>query len=258
MNAMPSASPVATSNDLSGAIDGSPGYWAGTLMPASELKQVRGLIHRQFLDRIAKLSPAAVDAFSQIGMERYHLRSHLIDHADVWPRPVRLFPADGIEFIRRSILMRRIAEIFGPAELTNEVEAGPPEIVWRIVRPGEKDDVGPLHADAWFWDIHGWPVPPGHKRIKVWTMVHGEAGRAGMRIVPDSHLKARWKYRVEQRHGMLKPVFDESAVASRSELLHTPPGASVLFNYGLLHGGSVTGGDICRVSFEFTVFVPAR
>lgn len=245
-------------DDLFRALKGSPGYWVGPLLSGSELRHAQDLIRRQFLARIAELAPASLDLFAAAGLERYHLHSDHIDHATAWPRRVRLFPDDAIDFLQRSTMLQQLAETFGEATVTNEVEDGAPEIVWRIVRPGATDDVGPLHADGWFWDINGWAVPPGRKRVKVWTMVHGETGRAGLRVAPDSHLPRAWEYEVERRHGMLKPVFDEIASGIKASTVDTPVGSSVLFDYGLLHGGLVTRGEICRVSFEFTILVPAR
>jgi hypothetical protein len=241
---------------LAEAIEGASGHWVGPLLTGGELMTVRELIGRQFLRRIETLAPGEVRTFAQAGLDQYHLHSHLIDHAKAWPRPTRLFPQDGIEFIANSTMLRRIAGTFGPATITNEVEGGAPEIVWRLVRPGAGDDVGPLHADRWFWDIHGWPVPAGQRRLKIWTMVCGEPGRCGLRLVPGSHRATPYEYGVEHRHGMRKPVFDERAAGVQAVMVGTPPGASVVFDYGLLHGGSVTNGCVCRVSFEFTVFVP--
>ena len=245
-------------DSISAAVEGTPGYWRGRLLSDAELDQVRGLIHRQFLRRIEQLTPQHVALFDAAGLEHYHRYCHLIDHAKAWPRPTRLLPADAIEFFQQSTMLRRLADAFGGAEITNEVEGKAPEIVWRLVRPDAVDDVGPLHADQWFWEIHGWPVPAGHRRIKIWTMVYGEPGRAGLRVAPGSHRGKPWKYEVEHRHGMDKPVFDEKASGVHAEMVDTPDGTSVVFDYGLLHGGSVTYGDICRASFEFTIFAPVR
>ncbi|MCH9036571.1 MAG: phytanoyl-CoA dioxygenase family protein, partial [Chloroflexi bacterium] len=211
---------------------------------------------RQFVARIAALAPEDLDRFAAVGLERYHLESHRIDHPSAWPRHVRLLPDDGIAFVQGSSMLRRLAATFGGVEITNEVEGGAPEIVWRLVRPGESGDAAPLHADAWFWEINGWPMPPGRRCIKVWTMLCGETGRAGLRVVPGSHRAGGWEYEVEPRHGMDKPVFDERQAGLEPRPLETPPGTSTVFSYRLLHGGAVTRDEVCRVSLEFTIFVP--
>lgn len=240
------------------AVDGPRGYWVGPLLTDSEVAGLRDLIRRRFLDRIAVLAPNSIDHFAGASLTHYHREAHRIDHASAWPRHARLMDRDGVAFVERSSFMRRLRAVFGSAEISNEIEGSTPEIVWRLVRPGASDDIGPLHADRWFWEINRWPIPPGRRCIKVWLMVHGNPGRAGLRVVPGSHNDGRWAYGVERRHGMDKPVFDEAAAGIAPALLVTPPGSAVVFSYALLHGGAVTEGDQCRVSVEFTLFVPAK
>lgn len=243
--------------DIGDAVKGEAGYWVGPLLTDSEVDGLRQLIRAQFLERIAQLAPDAVGHFAAAGMTRYHTESHRIDHSKAWPRKARLMSAEGIDFIERSSLMHRLVDEFGGGSISNEIEGGPPEVVWRLVRPGQADDIGPLHADRWFWDINRWPIPPGMRCIKLWLMVHGGPGLAGLRVAPGSHREAHWTYKVEHRHGLDKPVFDEAASGIKTNLLVTPPGTAVVFSYDLLHGGAVTGGDECRVSLEFTLFAPA-
>jgi hypothetical protein len=238
------------------AVDGASGYWSGSLLTDAELTYIRGLIDRQFSKQIEELAPQHVAVFAGAGIQHYHLHSHLIDHAAAWPRRARLFPSDGIAFLLQSSMLRRLADAFGPIEITNEIGHAEPEIVWRLVRPDAESDVGPLHVDRWFWEVNQWPIAPGRRLIKVWTMVHGEAGRAGLRVVAGSHRGEPVKYSVEHRGGIFKPVFDEVAAGVRPAVLDTPGGTSVVFNYHLLHGGAPTRGDGCRVSFEFTMSVP--
>src|SRR5262245_20036250 len=138
------------------AVEGAPGYWAGPLLTDTELTQIRELIDRQFLQRIEELAPQHLAAFADAGIQRYHLHSHLIDHASAWRRRDRLFASDGIEFLLQSSMLRRLADAFGPIEITNEISHAEPEIVWRLVRPDAEGDIGPLHVDSWFWDINQW------------------------------------------------------------------------------------------------------
>ncbi len=238
------------------AVDGAPGYWAGPGLTEIEIVELRRLIEQRFLARIATIAPDDVDHFAAAGLAQYHLESYRIDHSSVWPRHERLMGQDGIDFINQSSLMYRLAAEFGSAQITNEIEGEPPEVVWRLVRPGQTDDVGPLHADRWFWDINKWPTPDGQRCIKVWLLVNGDTGLAGLRVAPGTHRQQDWNYTVEYRHGLDKPVFDEAVVDVEPFLLETPPGSAVVFSYDLLHGGAVTMGDQCRVSLEFTLFVP--
>lgn len=241
---------------LRNAADGPRGFWLGALFEPREIEALRTRIEERLLRRVESLAPGAAARFRRLGLERYHEASHLIDHATAWPRSERLLGHKAIGLVEGSTGFARLREAFGPATISNEVEGGAPEVVWRLVRPGQPGDVGPLHADRWFWDINGWRVPAGHRPIKVWTLLAGETGRSGLRVVPGSHRNGGWRYSAEHRHGMDKPVFDEAAAGVVPELLETPAGTSVVFDYGLLHSGAVTAGATTRVSIEFTAFVP--
>jgi hypothetical protein len=249
---------AASESQVREAVDGPSGYWAGPLLTDGELAQVQESIFRQFLRRIEELVPQHVDTFAEAGIQHYHLHSHLIDHAAAWPRRARLFSDEAIEFLLQSSMMHRLADAFGPIEITNEISHAAPEIVWRLVRPQAEGDIGPLHVDRWFWEINQWPIGAGRRLIKLWTMVHGEAGRAGLRVVAGSHRGEPIKYSVEHRGGIFKPVLDEVAAGVRPAMVDTPSGTSVVFHYDLLHGGAVTRSDVCRVSFEFTMSIRDR
>ncbi|MGQ0675215.1 MAG: phytanoyl-CoA dioxygenase family protein [Rhodospirillales bacterium] len=225
-------------------------------MTSAELAHIRAAIERQFLAHLKTLAPSAYGDFVEAGLEHYHRQSHRIDHAASWMRHRRVLPPDDVAFVQRSSMLRRLAAEFGTAEIVNEVGGTNPEVVWRLVRPNQANDVGPLHADRWFWEINKWSIPPGYRRVKIWTLVQGEPGRGGLRVVPGSHLGGPWRYEIAHRHGIVKPVFDEKTFGLSPKLLTMAPGESVVFSDDLLHGGAVTIGSICRVSFEFTIIVP--
>ena len=44
--------------------------------------------------------------------------------------------------------------MFGKFSISDENKLGYGELVWRLVRPNKKDDVGPIHCDKWFWDLN--------------------------------------------------------------------------------------------------------
>jgi ectoine hydroxylase-related dioxygenase (phytanoyl-CoA dioxygenase family) len=125
---------------------------------------------------------------------------------------------------------------------------------WRLVRPGVHGDIGPLHADKWFWDIGVYPgvVPEGATRAKVWVAVYCEPGASGLQVVPGSQNdNIPWERKVV--HGMIKPqlLVEESTLDAIT--LPTTPGDAVVFHDELIHGGSRTPCSLTRVSFEFTI-----
>ena len=85
-------------------------------------------------------------------------------------------------------------------------------------------------------------------------MLGGETKKSGLRVVPNSQKNDGWDYKIEKKHGIQKPVFDEDNKDINAHLVPTKPGNAIIFSYDLLHGGVQTLGNHCRVSLEFTIF----
>ena len=236
------------------AVTGESGVYLGLTLAPEELLRVRSAIEDQWLGRIREVAPEHADRFAAVGLARYHELSHLVDHASIWPKAVRILPAEAVATIRATSLLRALEDTFGPFAISDEEGLGREEIYWRLVRPHEQGDTGPVHADRWFWDLGHGSTPADVERVKVWVAVVCEPGRSGLRLLPGSHRK-QWRYHGEHRHGFVKPVIDEDVDALGLELAPTAPGQAVVFNDDLLHGGGVGTGELTRVSFEFTMFV---
>ena len=123
---------------------------------------------------------------------------------------------------------------------------------WRLVRPN-KGDIGPLHADKWFWDLGHGKIPQDKGRIKLWMSLFCE-GSNGLRVVPKSHL-TDYPYQTVEKFGMKKPEFNEDQWDLDIVKLNCNPGTVVVFNDNLLHGGCLNLGSKSRVSMEFTMLV---
>ncbi|MDB2324240.1 phytanoyl-CoA dioxygenase family protein [Alphaproteobacteria bacterium] len=238
------------------AIENSPGFWTGPLLSKEELADFKRIIFKQLIRRIKEVAPDHVDAFLEVGLEGYHTVSHLFDHASAWPRSAREFDTGAIEFVEQSELLQNLRQEFGGGEITNEAYGIGPEIVWRIVRPHEKTDVQSFHADSWFWDINNLPYPQNRNCVKIWILLQGTEKKSGLRVVPNSHLRRDWEYKIVDLHGYKKPLFDEYAAGLDPILLETTAGDGVIFSYNLLHGGALTTGEMSRISVEFTLSTP--
>lgn len=236
-------------------VDGADGFApAGTLEPA-ELHTVRTLIEarwRAVLERCAGVSAGQIAGAT---LERYHELQLPVSHTDLWPKHVRLLARDAVASILRMSLFRRLADELGDFLVSDEESLGWENIYWRLVRPRQSSDVGPLHADRWFWELGHGTMPAGYRRLKIWVAVASEPGRNGLRVVPGSHRRI-WRYHGELRHGRLKPRLDEGEGGIETRLIPTAPGDAIMFHDSLLHGGAVNLGDHTRVSFEMTLFVP--
>ncbi|MEI6791346.1 MAG: phytanoyl-CoA dioxygenase family protein [Myxococcaceae bacterium] len=235
-------------------IDGAPGYALGLKFENQELRRLKALIEIQWLKRLNQIIPEQVPVFSESGIERYHELSHLLEHSKIWSKTERILPVDAVLEIREMSLFKTLRQEFGNFSISDEEAVGWEEIYWRLVRPNQAGDVGPLHADKWFWDLGHGVTQSGIKRIKIWIAIVCERGLNGLCVVPGSHLR-EWNYHGEQRYGSLKPQIDEREESLDVRLMPTNPGDAVIFNDGLLHKGIFNSGNKTRVSLEFTMLV---
>jgi Phytanoyl-CoA dioxygenase (PhyH) len=237
-----------------------PGFSADVRLGADELAVFRSAIAEQWLSVISARHPDLAPRFQEAGLPNYHTLSHLIDHEKLWPKKNRCLPARSCEQIKALPFLQILKQEFGEFRLSDvnydDVhEAGREEIYWRLVRPDAPDDVGSIHADKWF---HGFippdkkVLPPGSTTVKIWIPIYSIAGKNGLMIVPNSHLR-EWRYRGVPGRGGIKPEIDEDVEALGVQLMLTDPGDLLIFNEATLHGGAVNRGGQTRVSAEITM-----
>ena len=194
---------------------------------------------------------------NSVSLSNYHAFASRVDHKNIWKRDNRLFCDAGISFLTKTSFFEDLVNRYGSVRVTNEIHGKDPEIVWRLVRPNEPTDIGPIHADKWFWDLNGWLVNPGQRLIKIWVLLQGSSGNGGGLLVnPHSQTNSEQAYSIVEADGIRKPKFDLPGEDIRMENLASKPGDAVAFSYQLLHAGGITVGDKCRVSMEFTLEVP--
>ena len=225
-------------------------------LPPSDLSQIQRMVQRHWLSTIQKHHPEHSQVFESAGIQDYHLHSSLLPHGSIWSKLNRILPAADVTAIRDMEFFKVLKKNFGDFTISDEENVGHEEIYWRIVRPYQPQDIGPMHADSWFWDLGHGQTPPGTERVKVWIPLFCEPGANGLEVVPGSHLKT-WKYHGEMKGTFVKPVFDEDRSTLNINLLATKPGDAVVFNDKLLHGGALNKGAKTRVSCEFTMFTAA-
>lgn len=238
-------------------LDGSDGFSTRFRFTQPDLALVRSLIRDQWLQRVAEVAPTVLSVFEATPMDQYHLIADLIDHKSLWPKASRILPEAAVAKLRNTGLIKELERELGPFRISNEEEIEREEAYWRIVRPGNASDVGPLHADEWFWSLGHGKCPVGVRRVKVWIAIHCDTGMNGFIYVPGSHVRD-WPYHGENRDGLLKPQIDFDPSSLDVRIFKSEPGQAIVFHDRLLHGGTV-GGKTTRLSLEFTMFVdPAR
>ena len=173
-------------------INDGPGFCLEELAPA-ELELVRGIITEQYLERIGELQPELVPRARERGIARYHTLPIAFDHGKSWPKQSRLLDAKYVSAFSRMGFFRRIRRQIGPSAVISH-----DELNWRLVRPNQPGDIGPIHADKWFWDAgYGYgSMPEGFDRFKVWMAIHTEPGSNGLCVKPNSH-RREWRHHFE-------------------------------------------------------------
>jgi len=134
--------------------------------------------------------------------------------------------------------------------ISDEESLGHPNVYWRLVRAGSASDVGPVHADNWFWDLGHGSIPAGFRRVKTWIPLRQDPEHVGLCIGPGTH-RMSFHYEKVFKDGKFKPVFERKPV---NHLLIPAPvkvGEAVVFHDRLLHGGEVSPSQL-RLSMEVT------
>ncbi len=217
-----------------------------------ELKSIRTIVNSHYLENLKENYPLKKHIFKKNKIQNYHKISKYIDHKKNWPMRARTLPKKKAHKFFKFNFIKELKKIFGNFKISDEYNIGHEEIYWRIVRPKQKTDVGPLHCDKWFWDLNKDFTPKGKLRVKCWISLWCK-GLNGLRVYPKSQLK-KFNYSYEKRDGEKKPVFDLKQ-KKKIKKLNCKPGTIIIFNDSLLHGGSVNNSSQTRVSIEFTMFV---
>jgi hypothetical protein len=234
-------------------LDGADGFTIDLSLNNEDLSLVRDLIRSQWLKRIDDYKSGLSCQFNSIEMDQYHTLCHLVDHNNMWPKSKRILSKDSLKKLRKTSLFLKLEDEFGKFVISGEDGIEIEEVYWRLVRPDNLNDVGPIHADKWFWDLGHGSTPSGHRRIKVWISIFSEIGKNGFKFIRGSH-KKKWRYHGVERDSIIKPQIDEDISTLDAEIFKGHPGQAIIFHDSLLHGGEV-GGTTTRVSLEFTMFV---
>jgi len=236
----------------------SPGYDLSYKLSPDELFKFRHEINKQYLNVLNINYPDFSHKFKNSSIYDYHFFSHLFNHEKLWNKSLRCLPQSFVEIVKEMKFYKKIISDLGHFEISfisydDQVIIGQEEIYWRIVRPNQPKDVGPLHADKWFHEILKFDdknlFQKGCETYKMWIPIYSEKGKNGLLVVPDSNIRS-WSYEVIKKNGNPKPVLNERV---KTKLLDTDPGDIVLFGDSLIHTGSLNVGTKTRVSVEITM-----
>lgn len=204
-----------------------PGFATTQWLSKDEYSIVEKAIYEQWLYRIQMANPvvAARIVKENIDIKRYHLVSPQLDHGKIWTKHSRILPQSFANWFLNSNFSQQLSSYFGDFIISDEDGLGWPNIYWRLVRPMQKADLGPLHRDEWFWKLNQQYEKPNYrfKRVKVWIAIHGEPGKNGLLVEPGSHNRTDIEWDAELRHGSIKPVLLTDAKELHPELVICQP-----------------------------------
>jgi hypothetical protein len=247
---------VNMSNKILDVVFNQQGFYEGLHLSESDLQILSEMITESYLSRIEKVIPDHIDEFRGRSIEHYHELSHYLDHEDVWTTNTRNLSHAEVDRVQEMRLFDTLRENFGDISLTDQMNMGWPEMNWRLVRPGEPNDFGPIHSDRWYWDITEGKIPDDKERLNIWIAIYTEPGKCGLRVVPNSQNQELAEYATTRDDkGYLRPVMQAREEDLDIQVLKCPPGNMLVFHDDILHGGSYNYGSTCRVSLEFTLLI---
>jgi hypothetical protein len=241
-------------NSILKKVDGADGYYDSLLLSEKDIRNLKDIVHEHYRSHLISLYPHLQGQIDDLEMMNYHELiedNPEIDHSNIWAKKNRILPDILRERFKNLDFFRALVKELGSLKISNEEEIYEEEIYWRLTRPGNENDVGPMHADNWFWTLGHGNTPKGYRRIKLWISIYNESGKNGLRYVKSSHLKD-WPYHGEERDGFIKPMIDISDNELDITKFQSTSGMAFIFNDKLLHGG-FSGGEKSRISIECTL-----
>ena len=242
-------------NPIINNLYGKAGFFDELSISGKDLQILRSLILSQFRSVLSLNHPELISEIKDLQLEEYHEfeeKFSSVCHASLWPKINRIFSHKSKEAFKNLDFFKYLETQFGAIQITNEEQIHDEEVYWRLARPSG-NDVGPMHAPRWFWDLGHGKIDESRERIKLWIPIYNEPGESGLRYVLGSHLQD-WPYSGEERDGFVKPMIEISDEELNIEKFFSSPGDAFIFNDRLLHGG-FTGGSKSRVSIECTLTI---
>jgi len=181
---------------------------------------------------------------------------HIIENCfrDFMDKPARILPeqlaGQMLEALETAGFLNKSNSEF----ITDEENLGYPNLYWRIVRANQSSDVGPVHADQWFWELGDARIPDTHERSKTWLPLLQDDLSPSLLILPGSQkIDYQYDFRID-KFGKKKPTFHKENVSKSMIPAPVSVGEAIIFHDRLLHGGRSTGS--LRVSMEWTLAHP--
>lgn len=242
---------AAIKEEIKDKLIGSPGFASHLHLEADELEVLRKIVNEHFNKRLQETTNVS----ASLPAANYH-SLNIKDHTSIWKKDARFINEESIRIIKGFKVFDDIRKELGDFQITKRIDQSgkvfnTEEIYWRLVRPYEKTDVGPIHADIWFADALDYydQLIEDKDSLKLWIPIYVEPGKSGLSMVPESHKKS-WNYKFVSVNGSQRPKIIDMTSPT---LIETVPGQILMFGENMLHAGALNKGQDTRVSVEITL-----
>ncbi len=243
--------------ELISELDNGEGYKIFQFLTDKDFANMKNIIHTQLIETLKNniKNKTIINRVYKTRLENYHQLSNLIDHSKFWNKKKRILKVNDVEKVQQMDFFKKLKNLFGDFFVADEEQLGYPNYYWRLVRPNEKNDIGPLHRDEWFWILNpNWLPKKGlFKRFKVWIPIVTEVGLNGLLIEKSSQLREDIQWVGEFRDEIQKPKLLTKSENLNAELVNINLKELIIFDDKLLHGGALNKGSLTRVNLEFTI-----
>ena len=238
------------------------GFDTSLKLLSRDLDVIRKHVYQQWLSTVINFSGNKFNYLEKINypITKYHLLKLNYEHSAAFSKKNRMLPDSFGAWFANTSLYLRLKKEFGEFIVSDEERLGYPNFYWRITRPNEPSDVGPLHRDSWFWELDkNYHFPFNEfKRVKVWIPLYVIPNRNGLLVSPGSHQEKNITWESELRNGTRKPKITYIPEKLTVKLIESTNGNAIVFDDNLLHGGAPNCGEDTRISMEFTMIVNTK
>jgi hypothetical protein len=235
------------------------GFDTSKKLSEKELSIIRKHIYHHWLDVVIHASRNDFEYLRDLGypITKYHLLKINFNHSSAFSKKNRMLSDPFGQWFENTSFFKGLEDTYGEFIVSDEERLGRSNFYWRITRPNEPNDVGPLHRDSWFWELdkeYKFPYEE-YKRIKVWIPIYILIGKNGLLVSPGSHKDKNIDWECEIRNGACKPKIKKLPKDMPVRLVESHNGTAIIFDDNLLHGGATNTGEDTRISIEFTMIV---
>ena len=247
------------------------GYSLDLKLQNKEFKLLKEIVFNHLCDKIKKYK--IKNKLNKFHLNSIHTVEKKINYEKFIIQKNRILNKEDYLKISNLPFYKKIKKIF---KSFHHVSNGPfakkyGQFIIRVVRPKNEKDVGPIHADKWFFDLNKkekhYRVPKFNEtNIKFWIPICLEIKKSGLIISKKSQFKNyKYKYKsdivINKKKKLIhkKPIFDHKRYfKTKFNIVKSNPGQIVIFTDKLLHGGTNKFANKTRVSIEFSIITKKK